>query len=250
MASPQSPITPIKQQRVYNQIVEQILDLIERGDFQPGMRLPPERSLARQLEVSRASLREALTVLQMLGRVETILGQGTFVCEPQQNPLLDAPAANMGESPFSILQARKIIEPATASLAAGCRTEASLHRILEILESVEADHSQVQVIGEAFSEGDRKFHMEIARATGNPILIATQQMIHDLMGQQLWVTLMRHTSFSVAGRWEEALAEHRSIYEAIQRSDATLAGVRMKAHLLRVEKIMENAEMNSKMPVA
>jgi len=75
-------------------------------------------------------------------------------------------------------------------------------------------------------------------------------MIHDLMGQQLWVTLMRHTSFSVAGRWEEALAEHRSIYEAIQRGDATLAAVRMKAHLLRVEKIMENAEMISKMPGA
>lgn len=248
MASPQSLLTPIKQQRVYNQIVEQILDLIEHAEFKPGMRLPPERSLARQLQVSRASLREALTVLQMMGRVETILGQGTFVCEPQQYGPLDVPAGNMGESPFSILQARKIIEPASASLAAVSHSEAGLQKIEEILQMVEADHSQVQVIGEVFSDGDRKFHLEIARTTGNPILFASQQIIHDLMGQQLWLALMRHTSFTVAGRWEEAVTEHRSIYEAICHGDSTLAAVRMKAHLLRVEKIMENAELANSFP--
>ena len=248
MASPQSLLTPIKQQRVYNQIVEQILDLFDRGEFAPGMRLPPERNLAKQLNVSRASLREALTVLQMMGRVETVLAQGTFVCDKPQAGLLDAAMLNAGESPFSILQARKIIEPAIAALAATSHTDASLRKIEEILEWVESDHSQIQVIGEPFSDGDRKFHMEIARATGNPILTATQQIIHDLMGQQLWVTLVRHTNFSVSGRWEEVRVEHRGIYEAICSSDATLAGIRMKAHLLRVEKIMEHAEMISKLP--
>ncbi len=248
MASPQSLLTPIKQQRVYSQIVDQIIDLIERGEFTPGMRLPPERLLAQQLNVSRASLREALTALQMMGRVETVQAQGTFVCARQPNVLVDVSALNMGESPFTILQARKVIEPASASIAAASHTPASLDRIREILEWVEADSSEAHVVGEAFSEGDRRLHLEIARATGNPILAAAQQMIHDLMGQGLWLTMMRHSSFSVTGRWEEAVQEHRSIYEAICAGDATLAGVRMKTHLLRVERIMEHADLSVRMP--
>jgi GntR family transcriptional repressor for pyruvate dehydrogenase complex len=242
MPSLQDYFTPIKQQKVYNQICEQFIDLVERGEFKPGMKLPSERELARHLGVSRASLREALTVLQMIGMVETISGQGTFVSDKPKVSIKNY-LPNAGESPFLILQARKTIEPSLASLAASQRSEVGLHKLEEILGMVESDQSRLQVLGDAFSEGDRRFHLEIARLTENPILINIQEMIHSLMGQELWLALMRHTSFSTPGRWREAVDEHHSIFDAIQKRDSHAAANRTKAHLMRVEKIMIQADL-------
>jgi GntR family transcriptional repressor for pyruvate dehydrogenase complex len=116
-------------------------------------------------------------------------------------------------------------------------------KISEILTWVEADHSENQILSDVFSESDRRFHLEIARATGNPILVATQEMIHNLMGQPLWLALMRHSSINTPSRFEEAMKEHHGIFEAIQNKDEQLASIRMKAHLYRVEKIMKKTDL-------
>jgi GntR family transcriptional repressor for pyruvate dehydrogenase complex len=247
MSTLQDYFTPIKQQKVYNQICEQFIDLVERGEFKPGMKLPAERELARHLGVSRASLREALTVLQMMGMVETVSGQGTFVSDKPKVSIKNY-LPNAGESPFLILQARKTIEPSIAALAAVQRSEAGLRKLEEILETIESDHSRLQVLGDAFSEGDRRFHLEIARITENPILVNIQEMFYSLMGQELWLALMRHTSFSTPGRWQEAGREHHDIVEAIQARDSQAAASRMRAHLTRVENIMIQAELTSRVP--
>jgi GntR family transcriptional regulator, transcriptional repressor for pyruvate dehydrogenase complex len=244
MASLQDYFTPIKQQKVYNQICEQFIDLVERGEFKPGMKLPSERELARHLGVSRASLREALTVLQMMGMVETISGQGTFVSDKPKTFIKNY-LLNAGESPFLILQARKTIEPAIGALAATQCSEAGLQKLNEILGMIDSDHSKSQVLGDAFSEGDRGFHLEIARITENPILITMQEMIHSLMGQELWLALMRRTSLSTPGRWQEAHNEHHGIFEAIQGRESHAAASRIKAHLVRVEIIMTQADLSS-----
>ncbi len=246
MASNQELFVPIKQHKIYSQIVEQIIGLIERGEFKPGMQLPPERELARSLGVSRASLREALTVLQMIGFVETRYGQGTFVC-PLPNTVWaqNGPIPSFGESPFMILQARKTIEPSIAALAAVERAEESLARIETAMKRIEEDHSNHQILQDTFSEGDRDFHLEIARATGNPILVNIQQNIHSLMGQKLWLALMRHSSFATPGRWQKAIDEHRGIFEAIRAQDGPSAASRTRTHLTRVENIMVRADLAS-----
>jgi DNA-binding FadR family transcriptional regulator len=236
-------LTPIKQTKVYTQIVEKFIDLIEQGVFTAGMQLPSERELARQLGVSRASLREALTALQMMGLVETISGAGTFISkEPKAAPLNYSPP-NLGESPFLILQARKVIEPAVAALAATQRKQQAVHKITKILALLETKCSGSQIFSEEFSELDRQFHLEIARATGNPILAATQEMIHSLMGQPLWLALIGHSTVNTPGRFGEAMKEHRGIFEAIQNKDEQLASIRAKAHLYRVEKIMKEVDL-------
>ncbi len=246
---PHDLLTPVKQQKVYLQIVEQFIDRIERGEFKPGMQLPPERELARLLGVSRASLREALTVLQMMDLIETIPGQGTRITGKPGAALRNYLSnINIGESPFVIIQARKTIEPSIASLAATHRSEASLQAMTEILEWVDSDRSEAQVLRDIFSEGDRRFHLEIARATDNPILISIQEMFHSLMGQELWLTLMRHTSFATPGRWEEASQEHHRILDAIRQRDSRAAAHAMRAHLQRVEKIMVQADLISNVP--
>jgi GntR family transcriptional repressor for pyruvate dehydrogenase complex len=212
------------------------------------MQLPPERDLARYLGVSRASLREALTVLQMTGMVATLSGQGTFICEKPKTTSVQVTLPDAGESPFLILQARKIIEPAIAGIAAVQHTEASLKEIEQILNSIEADHAKIQVISTVFSEGDRDFHLAIAQSTGNPILISMQEMIYSLTGQKLWLALMRSTSFTTPGRWGAALNEHRGIFEAIKIRDHQLATNRVKAHLSLVEKLMKQAELTTHIP--
>ena len=249
MVSAQDLLIPVKQQKVYSQIVNQFIGLIDQGKFQSGMQLPAERELAKYLGVSRASLREALTVMQMMGLVKTVSGQGTFICEKEEKNEPDFSTPLTGdESPFAILQARKVIEPAIAALAAIQCQDDSLKKMSDILERVLADHSRNQVVGDVFSEGDREFHIEIARTTGNPILIVTQQMIYDLMGQKLWLALMRHTSIATPGRFEEAMVEHQGILEAIRNRESQLALSRVSAHLVRVEKIMQDAELLSDLP--
>jgi len=103
----------------------------------------------------------------------------------------------------------------------------------------------VQVLSDVFSEGDRKFHLAIARATGNPILVSVQTSISRLMGQKLWLTLMRETSVVTPGRWQAAALEHRSIYEAIEQREPERARQSVVAHLRTVERLMEEAELAS-----
>ncbi len=246
---PQELLSPIRQQKVYLQIVKQFIELIEKGEFSAGMQLPPERELARRLGVSRASLREALTVLQMMGLVETVAGQGTFLTgKSAASVKYSLDSISVGESPFVIIQARKTVEPSIASFAALHRSEASLKKITEILDWVESDHSKDRILGNIFSEGDRQFHLEIAKATENPILISIQEIFHSLMGQDLWLTMMRHTSFATIGRWEEAYQEHHMILEAIRQHDARAAAHCARAHLQRVEKIMIEADLIPNIP--
>ena len=239
-----SALTPVKSTRVYAQIVEQIVDLIKSGEFPIGQQLPTERELAKRLGVGRASVREALSALQILGLVETKHGQGTFVCANGASPDLqaDASAVLSEESPFTILQARLTIEPSIAGMAARRRSEAALRRLEAILDRVKADLCDVYV----FSEGDRDFHLAVAEACGNSVLSATMSGIRELMGQKMWLTLMTHSSFATPGRWQQALDEHRGICEAVRLQDPELAASRMIQHLQRVEQVMIEAELFEK----
>ncbi len=76
-----------------------------------------------------------------------------------------------------------------------------------------------------------------------------QEVIVHQMQQKLWLTLMRHSSFATPGRWEEARNEHREIFDAINSSNGQLAASRVRAHLIRVERVMIKADLNSRVPV-
>jgi len=233
--------TPIKAQRVYMQIVDQIVDLIKKSEFPEGTQLPPERELAEQLGVSRPSLREALSALQILGLVKTKPGQGTFICARKPSSLLRFDTSWLyeeEESPFAILQARITVEPHIAALAARQRCDAALKRLEEILGSVEADLLDRNI----FSEGDRKFHKGIAEATGNPVLLSMMSIVYELMGQKLWLALIDST-LTTPGRLQESAVEHRRVYEAIKAQNDKAAAARMREHLKSVERLMIEAEL-------
>ena len=154
-----------KPQRLYRQIADQIARLIERGEYKPGERLPPERDLAKQLGVSRPSVREALIALEVEGYVDVRVGSGVYVRGPAGRARKRARlAADSG--PFELINARWLIESECAALAAKNATPAQIKRDREALDAMNRDRKRNVMPLDA----DRLFHLRIAEAGGNSAL--------------------------------------------------------------------------------
>src|SRR5947209_3217771 len=123
------PIHSIEPRRLYRQIADQIRSLIQTGEYPPGSRLPPERDLARQLGVSRPSVREALIALEVERLVDVRIGSGIYVLRGTGTPAANGPDAAAG--PFELLRARYVIESECAALAAKSAKKAHLQAIEE-----------------------------------------------------------------------------------------------------------------------
>ena len=114
-------LSPVKSTKIYEMVMEQIKDIVKKGELKSGDKLPSERDLCEKLEVSRASIREALRALQMLGLIESKHGEGNFINENFENSLLEPLSIVfllLGSKSGDVLELRKIIEPETAALAA------------------------------------------------------------------------------------------------------------------------------------
>src|SRR5215216_6386564 len=127
------PLTSIEPRRLYRQIAEQIRGLITSGEYAPGGRLPPERDLAKQLRVSRPSVREALIALEVEGRIEVRVGSGIYVRASTVNGH-GAPSAMLQSGPFELIRARRAIEGECAALAAKDGKRAQLDAIAAALD--------------------------------------------------------------------------------------------------------------------
>src|SRR5438477_6560794 len=128
-------IEPIRRSRLYQGIVEQIETLLEKGELKPGQQLPAERALADQFQVSRASVREALRTLELLGIVETRAGGGTFVKQVAPDDLA-RPLQSLiarGHTLSDVIEFRGVVEPAIAALAATRITPDQLKELHELL---------------------------------------------------------------------------------------------------------------------
>jgi len=131
---------PIRPRKIYEEIVEQIKDLMAEGDLKPGDKLLSERELAERLQVSRASVREALRALEMMGFVEIRTGEGTFVREACSDAIIQPLAMFISIERgnfFEIYEVRKIFETAAARLAAERATSDELQKIAEALRQME-----------------------------------------------------------------------------------------------------------------
>jgi DNA-binding FadR family transcriptional regulator len=218
----------------YEQIAERLAADIRSGLLAPGERLPSERELARSLEVSRASVREALAALQLQGVVETRKGAGTFV-------VAAPPASEIPHdaSPSAVLEARAQLEPAVARLAAQrAQPDPAVENLLEAMEAI-TDPGEPGARA-TWSASDRLFHRQLAAMTGNPVLLAFADHVAGLMDQPLWHRL-RDDSIAVPGRTRIHAAEHRMIYEAIVDGDAEAAAFYSAQHINRVRAYMELA---------
>lgn len=218
------PFVSIEPRRLYRQIADQIRDLIKSGEFGAGARLPPERDLARQLGVSRPSVREALIALEVEGLVEVRIGSGIYVASgvaaTSLNRAGDAPAG-----PFELLRARYVIEGECAALAAKSARKAQVQAIGQALEQMARDMAERRPPLEA----DRLFHMRIAEATGNGALVHVVKLLWEERTGLLYKQLENH--YDSPALWETAMMEHRAVLDAIAARDIGAARVAMQRHL-------------------
>ena len=215
------PIQTIEPRRLYRQIADQLRGLLERGEYQVGSRLPPERDLAQQLGVSRPSVREALIALEVEGLVEVRMGSGIYVL-----PIEGARTRQVSaEGPLETIRARQLIESELAAFAATHMTKAQVaglrNAVALMQQEVDAGHTPAR--------GDRLFHLRIAEAVENSVLQRIVGELFDERHNPLFEQLGSH--FETARSWTAAIAEHLAVVEAIASRSPEAARAAMAAHL-------------------
>jgi GntR family transcriptional regulator, transcriptional repressor for pyruvate dehydrogenase complex len=218
----------IQTSRLYEQIVQQIEESILKGELSEGSQLPAERDLAKQFGVSRTAVREAIKALQEKGLVDAFPGRGTFVTNGTSNSMrrsLDR-IIKSGEPDglAYLVEVREILEPEIAALAAVRATDqdlAAMRESLDVMESARQD-------SDAFIEADLDFHLALAEAAANPIVLSLIDSIVGLLREQ------RLRIFRIPGGPECGQHHHMRILEAIQRHDPQEARAAMQAHLSQV----------------
>lgn len=229
-------ITPVTRTTLTADICRKMVMHLMRGDWAEGDRIPAERELCQKLGVGRASLREALKALEIMGMIETRLGDGTYVCNRSEflsRPLLWAIASSTEAEAHELVEARKLIEVELAGFAAERATAEDLKAIDSYMAEMETAVRQPAV----FLEADLNFHLAITRAGHNRLLLNAVHLIRNLMRQWIGRTL------SVEGVAQTALTQHRAIFEAVASKDAAGARAAMSEHLNAMAAfLLENPE--------
>lgn len=228
-------LKPIKTRKIYEEIVEQIKQLISQGHLQAGDRLPSEREMAERLHVSRASVREAFSALEMVGVLEVRSGEGTYIRHANFEDL-GAPLgwlmAMEKDMVFQLLEVRKIMEVQAVGLATERTDTSDLKELEAALDDMRQD-LETERLGEA---ADHRFHYALAQATHNKILIRIMNTISDTMRQTLKTSRIK--LYQSEGRPDKLLREHEGIYQAVKARDTDKAKKLMLDHLVGVEEDM------------
>jgi GntR family transcriptional repressor for pyruvate dehydrogenase complex len=225
-----------RRHKVTERIVAEIQRRIGRAELKAGDRLPSERNLADLFGASRASVREALRSLERSGLVVARHGEGNFVARMPEG--LSAPLAHYLDRErhrlLDLSEARQVLEPRLAALAATRATAADLTRMKNAL----ADEIRA-IRGDDVEGGftaDRAFHVAIAEATHSPTFAMLHNFLSDLVGDS-----RREAIYHDSRRSPSRHADHAAILAAIERGDADEAAAAMLRHVQDVEVILVNA---------
>ncbi|BEQ13596.1 FadR/GntR family transcriptional regulator [Desulfoferula mesophila] len=219
----------VKHGRVSDSVREQITNLILAGELKVGDRLPTESELARQLGVSKVPVREAMISLQQMGLLTSRRGAGggVFVCEPSPEPVGEALTLmlRLGKASIADLtQARLVIEPQVAALAARLASEEDLRRLGDTITT----YQQVVEEDRPRSISDLDFHLVLADACGNTVL----NLISRALVPLLYTNVRRHhlppelRTLGIDG--------HVEIFEAVRRHDPDSAQETMARHVAQM----------------
>lgn len=225
-----SRLAVVRPRRLYEQIAEQIEELIRSGTFERGARLPAERELADRIGVSRPSIREALIALEAAGLIETRVGDGTYVRQEaglrQVFPLKTS--EDMGPGTLEQFEARRAIECTVAELAARRMTSGDLKALRECVVRMRA-HIEA---GRSPSEEHRIFHTQLAEASRNSILAGAVRELWRLRQGDMWDLLRRHVEHPKS--WRLGLEFRERLLVALAARDGVRARKEMEKHFDRV----------------
>jgi GntR family transcriptional repressor for pyruvate dehydrogenase complex len=224
-------LAPVKSTRIYEEIVRQVKSMIAEGRLKSGDRLPPERELAEKFVVSRTSVREALRALQSLGLIEIRAGDGAYVRQVSVEALIEPLAfviLSEREAVGELFEARGLLEPAMAALAAQRATPDEIMDMERILE----EQAKEVAAGKTGIAQDAAFHAAIAGAAHNRAITRIIHVLVDLL------TRTREESLDTPGRPKRSHEDHRRVLAAIQNRDGDAAHKAMHDHLVAVQALV------------
>jgi len=227
----------VRTSRLYEQIVQQIEESVLNGTLKPGDQLPAERDLAQRLGVSRTAVREAVKALREKGLVEAYSGRGTFVTDgtsqaARQSFDLMIKIGQQEGSPH-LAELRLLLEPGIAALAAQRIKDEDLATMREAVAVM--DRSQKDPA--AYIEADLDFHLALAEAAGNPLILSLIDSIVGLLREQ------RMKIFNVEGGPQRGQVHHKNILQAMERRDPEMARSAMRVHL---EQVRQDSQLSSR----
>jgi len=221
-------LKPIKRVRLYENAVEQIQSLILRKRYKPGDRLPPERSLAEQLNISRPSLREALRILAVMGLIDIKVGNGIYVKEVNFLPYIESVNLSISsrlqmekDSLIKLWEVRKILEVGMIDHSTRQITEPFLKSLLRCIEEMEKNIGNQDV----FISSGIRFHRLIAEAGQNEILILIWDTLANLIRRS------HDKIYRIARSPTRSLLAHKRIYLALKKRNIQKAVEAMKKHM-------------------
>lgn len=233
-------LQPIRAARIYSEIVDRVLSLVKEGRIGVGDRLPSERQLAQQLNVSRSALREAMTALEVLGVVEIRPGVGIFIGSNASTEDDGTVVKQVSElitevGPLEILEIRGLFEPGVARLAAVRRSDDDLAAMDASIQQMESELAQ----GREGWDPDWGFHRAVAAASRNPIAALVLDTLGQRMQSRFW-KLMRAHNFESLDRGQRYARDHRAILEAIRQGSGDAAFRAMHAHVRMIQADLES----------
>lgn len=217
------------------QIVQQIELLIDEGKLKHGDRLPPERKLAEIFKVSRHSVREAIRTLEEKNVLKSKPGSGTFVLIEDKSRVLEYIAGVIGKEKKEqqeVFQFRKLLEPQIAGLAAENATEDDVSQLADIIENQKNSCDDLASI----RKYDQEFHLLLARATGNSILVKIVELLTEIIDKSRAVLLISKE------RLMQSIKGHTLILEAVRKKNADEARKAMTLHITDIEQLSTGPE--------
>jgi DNA-binding FadR family transcriptional regulator len=213
-------LSTVETRRLYQVVADQIVDAIRAGAFRPGERLPPERDLSARCGVSRPVIREAMIALEIAGLVEVRGGSGVFV---RAVPATPGGVPDAGEDPYEAFLARRVIESEIAAIAAQNAKPSDLAEIEAALECMRAQAGRHR----SPDQNDRRFHLAVAKATGNAAFVKIIDFIWDklIYPGKLWTKLFERRFVRPT-----RIAEHEAIQQAIASGNPEAARAAMHTH--------------------
>jgi DNA-binding FadR family transcriptional regulator len=220
------------ERRLFQDVAEKIVALIDEGVFPPGTRLPGERELSERFNVSRVTIREAEIALQATGRIRIKTGSGVYVSE--NAPTDDERLPDV--SAFELTEARSLFESEAAALAAPIISDKDIAVLRQLLDEMAAEGENND---ERATEVDRLFHLTIAAASGNKAIIHIVKLLWRL---RMEVPSVRETHASVCHHdGSIRQREHAAIVDALAQHDSAAARLAMRQHFSRLLEAMLDA---------
>ncbi|WP_419909788.1 FadR/GntR family transcriptional regulator [Hoeflea sp.] len=236
--------TRIDHGRTSDEVVQQVESLILDGVLRVGDRLPGERELSRQLDVSRPILREAIKTLEQRGLLISRHGGGTFVAdvigEIFSQPVMDLIGRHR-RATYDYLEYRREVEGIAAAFAAQRATNADAELLTEIVDAMRTAHKEADFEREAAL--DVEFHNAVGEAAHNIILLHTLRSCYRLLSDGVFFN--RALIFEFSGSGDRLLSQHIAIFESILAGDSDNAKKNAELHIEAVARTLRQAERAS-----